>query len=249
MTKPTYEYDGLLIVNQDPIGLDKTVELVQMLNEKDVDLYAWITDTRDDSGTTGVAYLGGACDNSNWKKTSINAGVTIDPVGGIFALANTLSHEVRHNYFFFKCVPFHVYIFSYSGILTLANILSHEVGHNLGMSHDFEGAYGGEPDKLCRKHTDGSILNCVQCDNFFNASYAYGPNPAYTSYRKLSPATGTSANECCTGIMDYGNAPSMWSTCSARYLEQHYVSEGWFQCMSDNPPCIGINYLLISTNL
>merc|ERR1711936_325906 len=63
-------------------------------------------------------------------------------------------------------------------------------------------------------------------------------NPAYTSYRKLSPATGTSANECCTGIMDYGNAPSMWSTCSARYLEQHYVSEGWFQCMSDNPPCI-----------
>ena len=112
MTKPTYEYDGLLIVNQDPIGLDKTVELVQMLNEKDVDLYAWITDTRDDSGTTGVAYLGGACDNSKWMKTSINAGVTIDPVGGILALANTLSHEVGHS-FFFKCVPFHVYIFSY----------------------------------------------------------------------------------------------------------------------------------------
>ena len=107
MTKPTYEYDGLLIVNQDPIGLDKTVELVQMLNEKDVDLYAWITDTRDDSGTTGVAYLGKACDNSNWMKTSINAGVTIDPVGGILALANTLRHEV----ILFQMCPFHVYIF------------------------------------------------------------------------------------------------------------------------------------------
>ena len=86
-----------MIVNQDPIGLDKTVELVQMLNEKDVDLYAWITDTRDDSGTTGVAYLGKACDNSNWMKTSINAGVTIDPVGGILALANTFNHEVGRN--------------------------------------------------------------------------------------------------------------------------------------------------------
>ena len=116
MTKPTYEYDGLLIVNQDPIGLDKTVELVQMLNEKDVDLYAWITDTRDDSGTTGVAYLGAACDNSKWMKTSINAGVTIDPVGGILALANTLSHEVGHNLAFFQMCPLscvHLFLFRY----------------------------------------------------------------------------------------------------------------------------------------
>ena len=101
-----------MIVNQDPIGLDKTVELVQMLNEKDVDLYAWITDTRDDSGTTGVAYLGKACDNSNWMKTSINAGVTIDPVGGI--LANTFKLEVGHN---FMILRGHFFNFMYTFFL------------------------------------------------------------------------------------------------------------------------------------
>ena len=197
-----------MIVDEDPNGLAKTVELVEELNQEDVDLYAWITNTRDDSGTAGVAYIGGACDNSRWYKTSINSGPTLSSSGGIIVLAHTLSHEI---------------------------------GHNLGMSHDFEGEFGGESDKVCRKNSDGSSLNCVSCDNFYNADYEFYANPSYVSYRKLSPVTG-SANDCCTGIMDYQNSPKVWSSCSVRFFEQHYEAKSWFQCMSDATYCSGISY-------
>ena len=213
VSKPTYLYNGLLAVKGETNGIEYTVTLVEGINENDVDLYAWITDTRGgDGGVAGVAYVGKACDNARWQKTSLNSGPTVSSLGSIIVTANTLSHEI---------------------------------GHNLGMSHDFEGA---NSDEVCRK-LDGSLLACSSCDNYFNASYIFYANPMYTSKRKLSPVTG-SANDCCTGIMDYGNAPRVWSDCSTRYFEQHYQAESWFQCMSDDAPCLGIHrrffYLLWS---
>ena len=78
-------------------GLAETVPLVQSLNEPSVDLYAWMSDTRDGGGVAGWAYTGKACDNNYWQKTSLTSGPTVSALGSILVTANTLTHEIGHN--------------------------------------------------------------------------------------------------------------------------------------------------------
>ena len=202
----------MLDLDNNNTGLISSATIVRDLDQKDVDLYAWITDTQSDckqSGCTfGIAYVGQACDNFNWRKTSLNAGPTGSKFWGVDSDA-------------------------VSRIMT-AWTMSHEIGHNLGMSHDFN------DDNKCRK-VDDTIVECEQCNNYFNSNipwYANIGNVNRNHYRKLSPETGNS-NDCCTGVMDYQNRPGVWSTCSVRYFEQHYEAESWFQCMDINVPSTG----------
>ena len=129
-----------------------------------------------------------------------------------------------------------------ANVLATVSTLAHEIGHNLGMEHDFD-SYADA--LICRKSSNGDLMSCSQCDNWFNASYTSYTNPQSKRYRKLSPETG-SAGDCCTGIMAYDNAPRVWSTCSRRYFEEHYVAESWFLCMKDVVPSLGILYTIIS---
>ena len=75
-TEPAYLYDDILKVCTEssdrncPNGLEKTQELVKSLNEKHVDVYAWITGTLSNDGFVGWAATGGACTSN--RKTSIS---------------------------------------------------------------------------------------------------------------------------------------------------------------------------------
>ena len=53
-------------------GLAQTRPLIQNLNEPDVDLYAWIGNTPEGSGTTGMGYGGALCSGS--YRTSLTRG-------------------------------------------------------------------------------------------------------------------------------------------------------------------------------
>ena len=66
--------DEILVLDQkgpkgSPTGLVKATEEVKRLNERDVDLYVWITNKRE-GGTKGIAAeIGGACDNIKHRKS------------------------------------------------------------------------------------------------------------------------------------------------------------------------------------
>ena len=62
--------DKVLDLNTD--GLDQTRPEVERLNEPDVDLYAWIGNTPEGNGYTGMGYVGVAC--SGTVRTSLTRG-------------------------------------------------------------------------------------------------------------------------------------------------------------------------------
>jgi len=100
------------------------------------------------------------------------------------------------------------------GILSTAGTLAHEMAHNLGINHDMEGW------DACRKVSDGAIIPCVQCANYYENG----------GTQEIRPVTGHE-NDCCNGFMGYGNRKMIWSECSARDFENNYVSRNWQQCM------------------
>jgi len=88
-TQPTLYLDKVLDLNTD--GLDQTRPEVERLNEPEVDLYAWIGNTPEGNGYTGMGYVGVAC--SGTVRTSLTRG----PSRGVVETAETLIHEMGHN--------------------------------------------------------------------------------------------------------------------------------------------------------
>ena len=86
------------------------------------------------------------------------------------------------------------------------------------MFHDF--VDGGDPYSNCRKNSDSSSVPCDQCANY----------QANNTLQPIGRVTGD-ANDCCNGFMGYYNHSHIWSDCSARFFQEHYISEGWSACM------------------
>ena len=60
-------------LDKEGTGRAETKEEIERINDPDVNLYAWFTDTGYE-GRVGKAYIGGACDNTHYKKTSLSRG-------------------------------------------------------------------------------------------------------------------------------------------------------------------------------
>ena len=70
-SQPTLYIDEILWLGQDWPGLSRTKSEVKRLNEPDVDLYIWINN---EGSYTGQAWVGTACDNTWYQKTSLTRG-------------------------------------------------------------------------------------------------------------------------------------------------------------------------------
>ena len=69
-TQPTLYLNQILDLDNN--GLDQTRPEVERLNEPDVDVYAWIGNTPEGSGTSGMGYGGALC--SGTYRTSLTRG-------------------------------------------------------------------------------------------------------------------------------------------------------------------------------
>ena len=90
------------------------------------------------------------------------------------------------------------------------------MGHNLGLQHDFY----GDPYTTCRRDKDGSFIPCNQCNN-------YQPT---NNGQPIGIVTGHK-DDCCNGFLGYYDHPHVWSNCSVRDFEKHYISRNWECCM------------------
>ena len=88
-TQPTLYLDKILDLNND--GLGQTRPEVERLNEPDVDVYAWVGNTPEGAGFSGMGYTGGACD-SKWNyKTSLTRG----PSRGVIETAEVIAKTFK----------------------------------------------------------------------------------------------------------------------------------------------------------
>ena len=113
------------------------------------------------------------------------------------------------------------------------------MGHSLGMEHDFKWIKVSADKKTKRCQTiskvrelnedNGKYIRCDKCDNYMTFSHTkLTKNQDITNCKK---PTGQS-KDCCTGFMDYGTPPPIWSECSVRDFEDMYIARDWNQCMN-----------------
>ena len=84
-------------------GLQATNVVVQNLNEADVDLYAWISDTLH---YAGIAWVGTACRSSGGYKTSLTGGPSrSNAIVETAEVSNTILHRLHYIYQWYALFP------------------------------------------------------------------------------------------------------------------------------------------------
>ena len=85
-SQPTLYMDEILDINRSGLSIERTKSEIRRLNEPDVDLYIWITNK---GISAGRAFVGSACDNTLYRKTSLTQG----PSRGVIETAEVISFK------------------------------------------------------------------------------------------------------------------------------------------------------------